>query len=693
MFEIIFSIPVTMSVWTVLLGQKVEFFQVLCIYLVLGIGADDAFILHDAWLQANIDSPVASAEDWTRRFAWAYRRAFSAMMVTTATTCGSFIVGAVSVLPQVRSFCIFAAILVFVDWLFCITFFASAIVVNERYFASKRDPGECGGPGCCCGLARFLTWSCCPRCATDVPQPGDLVTMRPLERFCDGPLFKFLNRWRFCLVGLWLAVVVSMLAVTGTCLSTADKASPIGRQSLDVVRTSEVMLDEFSLLGTPTTSFVYGLDDKEPITWGYTHDHNTANYDAAQASRVTTVDGQLELLRLCRAADAGADEAGTRCEDDRCLVQGRGLPGNCHPNMWVYRQVGISFPDDVLCLSGRYCFMEEFARYWAFHLQGAACLGLINATVCSGTGGCEWDAVYGSCHPTITEFDYPGLPAGDFIRHLASDEYEAYMKLRSQSLRANGRDYEDSLEKSLTGFRLNWAKTALQVAWVSFNATYRPQNTVEQANGWYDRWEAFRLRHSPNIGGFQTTEMYRFMVTQNEMVRAAGSGIFLSLLLALLVLLLTTKNWRAAVLGVANIAAITSVFFGILPCIGWSLGENECIFLIAVVGLSVDYTVHLIHAYFLCEQDDRQSRAQHALAEMGISVINSAITTLLASAVLFCCGFWFFVQFGGFIFIVIGLAIIMSIFFLMPLMMVIGPEGKQGDLRWMCRRRGSRRAR
>merc|ERR1719160_848794 len=116
--------------------------------------------------------------------------------------------------------------------------------------------------------------------------------------------------------------------------------------------------------------------------------------------------------------------------------------------------------------------------------------------------------------------------------------------------------------------------------------------------------------------------------------------------------MITTMNWKVALLGFINITGTTSVFLGIMPLLGWSLGESECVFLIAVVGLSVDYTVHLLHAYHhgAGEVSSRLERSKFALSEMGISVTNSAVTTLLAAVILFGCGFYFFFQFGAFIF-------------------------------------------
>jgi predicted RND superfamily exporter protein len=279
--------------------------------------------------------------------------------------------------------------------------------------------------------------------------------------------------------------------------------------------------------------------------------------------------------------------------------------------------------------------------------------------------------------------DYPGLPEAEFLAQLNGPDFTAYQARRQEVLQASGRRYEVDLGNHNTGWRMEGDR--MKLAWVSFNATIPLVNTVEQANEWYRRWEDYRKGHVEGLGGFQTTEVYVFMVTQNEMVYAALSGIFLSLFVAFAVMAITTKNWRLTLLGLFNIAGITVVFLGIMPLIGWSLGESECIFLIAVVGLSVDYTAHLLHSYHhgVHFGDSREDRSKYALSEMGVSVTNSAITTILAALVLFGCGFYFFFQFGAFIFFVIGFSILMSITFLIPLLLLVGPNGETGNFRIM----------
>merc|ERR1712060_505813 len=106
---------------------------------------------------------------------------------------------------------------------------------------------------------------------------------------------------------------------------------------------------------------------------------------------------------------------------------------------------------------------------------------------------------------------------------------------------------------------------------------------------------------------------------------------------------------------------------------------GECIFLIAVVGLAVDYTVHLLHAYN--EQDGtREERMQGALSTMGISVASGAITTMGAGVPLFVCNIAFFQQYGSFIFLVILISFLVALTNLPPLILILGPEGDRGKI-------------
>lgn len=52
------------------------------------------------------------------RFSWVYRRAASAMLITSFTTMVAFIATAVSPLPSVQSFGIYSAFVILADFIF-----------------------------------------------------------------------------------------------------------------------------------------------------------------------------------------------------------------------------------------------------------------------------------------------------------------------------------------------------------------------------------------------------------------------------------------------------------------------------------------------------------------------------------------------------------------------------------------------
>ena len=81
----------------------------------------------------------------------------------------------------------------------------------------------------------------------------------------------------------------------------------------------------------------------------------------------------------------------------------------------------------------------------------------------------------------------------------------------------------------------------------------------------------------------------------------------------------------------ANFSVTLLIFFGFVSLIFelfgmmyiWdvSLNSVSMIILIMAVGLSVDYSAHIAHAYLLCDKKSPDERIEHALKTVGVSVI------------------------------------------------------------------------
>ena len=99
-----------------------------------------------------------------------------------------------------------------------------------------------------------------------------------------------------------------------------------------------------------------------------------------------------------------------------------------------------------------------------------------------------------------------------------------------------------------------------------------------------------------------------------------------------------------------------------------------------LVGLAVDYVVHLAEGYRNSLHKDRLNRTRDMLEEMGPSVFSGACTTLGASLFMFFAQVTFFMQFGVFLFCTIGFSLFFSLGLFTVLMGLLGPQNNFGSL-------------
>eukprot|EP00928_Gymnodinium_smaydae_P093420 TRINITY_DN7758_c1_g2_i1.p1 TRINITY_DN7758_c1_g2~~TRINITY_DN7758_c1_g2_i1.p1 ORF type:complete len:1195 (-),score=118.13 TRINITY_DN7758_c1_g2_i1:303-3887(-) len=137
-------------------------------FLVLGIGCDDIFVLSDAWRQATEIRQIA-ADDYPARLRYTVTRAGKAVMNTSLTTAVAFFGNAISLIPPLRVFGLFAGFMVLVDFILTVSFLPAIFVIQHKYFASYKI-GPCfrsSTPGSVSkfdlflvrGTARMLRWA------------------------------------------------------------------------------------------------------------------------------------------------------------------------------------------------------------------------------------------------------------------------------------------------------------------------------------------------------------------------------------------------------------------------------------------------------------------------------------------------------------------------------------------------------
>ena len=114
-------------------------FHVLSVFIILGIGADDVFVFYDTWRATDhLEYPSLA-----HRLSHCYRKATTAMFVTSLTTMIAFFASALSPLLAVSSFGLFSGLLVLVNYFSVITFLPCVVIVHHIYWQHHRLPCYC----------------------------------------------------------------------------------------------------------------------------------------------------------------------------------------------------------------------------------------------------------------------------------------------------------------------------------------------------------------------------------------------------------------------------------------------------------------------------------------------------------------------------------------------------------------------
>jgi hypothetical protein len=280
------------------------------------------------------------------------------------------------------------------------------------------------------------------------------------------------------------------------------------------------------------------------------------------------------------------------------------------------------------------------------------------------------------------------FPVQDLSAVMSSGRFSDYLNLRFQLYAQKGLawKFRKSTYQRQTGvfFDKDTSQSGASIKhlWVSFNATFSCYFCpAAEGKEHYDKWDSFVSGKVAGTGAHHVNcMMFLFKVFQDRMVQEALQSLGLAIAVSLVTMCLVTWNWLIALIGTFNIVSIMAVFMGTWPALGWKFNMFTCLFLIMAVGMAVDYTLHILHAYNESTLETRYLRTKEAVSHMGVTVFSGAVTTLLAASPMFACTTVFFSMFGTFIFMIILYSILLALLLLVPLLLLIGPQGGFGDI-------------
>ncbi|KAL3781799.1 hypothetical protein ACHAWO_000866 [Cyclotella atomus] len=622
LFEIFFSIPVAWFIFTVVF--QIQYFSTLnslAIFVVAAIGADDIFIFMDAYKQSQYHPELLG--DLATRMSWVYRRTGVAMAITSATTCAAFLCTLITPLPGVQSFGVFAAVVIFIDYVLVMSLFCTAVVIYHQRFEGRSKFGCC----CPCGVQNPTPTE---KAKAVLDAIGDDAVKRDrVSEFFRNKVAKFievpLHRIFFLVVfGIWTGVAIWQALK----LEATKENEQFLSENHPLQKSITILNEQF-----PTANDDIGL--KVYYAWGI----DEVNRDGVNRLLDPEYFGvpqyisefdfnqqcQTDLLNLC-------DDLKTN-QDYRELIK---------------RRDG---------LGAVYCFVEELAAY---NLKG-------------NLDDCEYVKRGGFKNETWQ------VDPADLV-----DIMPGFMQAKScfddEGVETIGARY-------LT--EIGWNGNELKYAAVAAESNVLDpfgQDAESVTRKEYDQFleiatEANRILTQSCSGNVVMTDLdekFVFMNNQNIYVQSALQSSLLGVAIAFVVLMISTHVFHIALFASISIICVLISVVGVMVMLGWSLGSIESILIAIIAGFSVDYVVHLAHAYEIAKGDTHQ-RITEAFGDLGISVFNGMITSVVASIPLFFCQLQFFAKFGTFLCLTIAFSWLYANFWYMSLLATLKiPLKEQG---------------
>lgn len=267
------------------------YLNMVCVFVLVGIGADDVFVYVDMWKQSYALLPPATP--LANRVAWTTKRAARAMGVTTVTTAGAFLANISSSVTAIRVFGIFSGMAILSNYLLLIIVLPCLVVITtEGWIASL-------------GAWTEKCWRLCLKKKT----PPLFGKQRAIDHFFEHKVGEFAYRFRillavfFLLLGCATFPIALMLSASETQNIPLLNNHPIedwieeGRNHFNI-----------SAAGSPLSfRITFGVDkhDNGDLFTPYDRNISTTNYDAALSVPkftpldVTARESQLYLVDLC----------------------------------------------------------------------------------------------------------------------------------------------------------------------------------------------------------------------------------------------------------------------------------------------------------------------------------------------------------------------------------------------------------
>ncbi|XP_022101307.1 protein dispatched homolog 1-like [Acanthaster planci] len=594
------------------------FMNLTTVILLVGIGADDAFVYCDIWKRTrrdHVNSPHVLVVLDT------LRHAAVSMFVTSLTTASAFFANTISSITSIKCFGVFAGTTILINCFFTVTWLPAIVTLYDHYFDSfcsfRRDTRE------------YRTYRCKHLWYTRI-----ICCMHKISYSVSEWSRIFFDKILPCVVVklryMWL-LTLSTLTLGGFILIFLNPKLQLPT------------LPEFQLFRSLHPFERYDFVYKEMFWFEKVNSTGSQGYAHLP---LTIVWG---ILPKDSGSPLDPDNRGTITFDETFDVA---LPDS---QQWLVkfcarlRNHTYYFPTSGLQFKN--CFIESF-RTW---MQTRSCL----------------DPETGEDHrPCCQESTFP-YPQEVFKKCLKEAVRILYYKYPMAFLKNTPGPRFSGPEDKIVAAIVEFDSTQ--------TFTYSFEN-IKTFWTRFEEWVTSEMREAPPAmrqGWF--TSSLDFYDLQDNLAHGTPIALGMSIIISSCVMCVTTQNFLISLYAILSISGTICVTIGALVLLGWQLNILESVILSVAVGLSVDFTVHYGVAYRIAPEKDRESRVVFSLGRMGSAITMAALTTFVAGALMMPSSVLSYTQMGTFLMLIMAISWVFSTFYFQSLCRTIGPEGSLGQ--------------
>eukprot|EP00941_MAST-03F_sp_MAST-3F-sp1_P002455 g2455.t1 len=544
------------------------------IFLLLGLGVDDAFVIMSS-LNRNVENDPNYLLSVPELVGRSLGTAGASILLTSVTDFAAFMIGSTTEIPALSIYCKFAAVSVMVDFIFQVTLF----VVAAQYDVRRKRRSEPDLSNCCCCIpcrkpVKDVSAPCCG-CLPSSSSTSKVVEAEIESKVDDTALSKIPTRQTACIqnvIGEYLPkLILSKMGKVGVLLLT-------------------VLILAMGVIGLTKVELQFQYE------WFVPDDHWVKDSMDIQSHHFTGFN--LPVSFFTKEADYFKNQENLLALQTTMQGSVEFVPGSM--DSWF----------DAFLL-----WMKDN------HPNSLDNLGLV------------------------------------------SNETDFYQKLASFLQTTAGSTYRE---------RVIWtsnAKTGIKASEIAL--FFRDFGTAQEE---IDAMKSTRelAKTQPVFNAIVYTYPMVFWSGLENIVEEITRNIILAAAVIFFVCLAILGNTVMSVILLTVISLLDICLLGGLYYTGDYLNMVTAINLLLALGLSIDYSCHVAHA-FLSAQGTRDERAYKALNHTGRAVFNGGLTTFLATMCLSLSASYVFQVFFRMLVLIVVLAQYFGLIVLPVILSLIGP--------------------